>query len=117
MKYINIIESSANYAAYKASQDFYRPNVTLCENDQSLKYKDATFDVTVTYKYQNMQTATPTFEGHYINGASYNIPSPVIEGYSASIPTVSGTINNSDLSFNVIYTQQGEIFDDEDEGL
>lgn len=108
MKYVKILTSESDYNEYRYGNNFSRPNVTLCENNNSLKYKDATYDLTINYINQMTgQKIQEPFIGHYLPNENYNVVSPTIEGYIASPATVSGTMPEKDRTLNVIYSPAG----------
>ena len=52
-------------------------------------YTQLKYALTITYEYLEGGTAYPTYTELLPLGATYNIPSPVIEGYTASRPDVT----------------------------
>jgi len=62
------------------------------------------YDLTITYKYADNSIAAPTYTGDYDYNETYSKESPAIAGYTPSIPTVSGTMGDGDVTVNVIYT-------------
>ena len=72
-----------------------------------------TFNLTINYVYQNGKRAAASYNrGGLKNGATFDITSPVIAGYTASETVVSGTIYNRDIKVKVIYTADGVNLDD-----
>ena len=112
MKHLKLLTSESDYNEYRHSDSFSRPNVTLCKDNQSLIYKDSTFDMTVDYIYLNGQTAAPTFVGHYLYNENYNIVSPTINGFNPSQQIIQGIMPNNDLSFTIQYTASTMPIDD-----
>ena len=60
--------------------------------------------LTINYKYSNNTQAATTYSQSYNYGASYSVASPSITGYTPSQATVSGTMPDSDVTVDVIYT-------------
>lgn len=107
MKYLKTLTSESDYNEYRYGNDFSRPNVTLCEDNKALKYKDATYDLTITYAYLNSETASPTVVKHYLPNENYRIVSPTINGFTPSQPIIEGIMPEQDVTRNVIYTPAG----------
>lgn len=60
--------------------------------------------VTVRYFYDDWTKAADTYVGTYAPGDTFSVLSPKLENYSADILLVSGTVENEDLAYVVIYT-------------
>ncbi|MBR6953573.1 MAG: Cna B-type domain-containing protein, partial [Clostridia bacterium] len=60
--------------------------------------------LTVRYYYMNGQTAAPTVQETHQSGDPYNVVSPVIPNYVATLLRVTGTMPDHDVEFVVIYT-------------
>ena len=59
--------------------------------------------LTVRYIYWDGRTAAPTYKHIYWPGDDYDVVSPVIPGYTATMLRVSGTMPDRDLEYTVIY--------------
>ena len=64
------------------------------------------YRLTINYWYGAVggATAAAPFTALYDIGAAYNVASPVILGYTASVERETGTMGNADITLNVIYT-------------
>ncbi len=60
--------------------------------------------LTVNYQYENGTQAAQPVTRSLTAGSSYEIASPIIEGYTADRPIVSGTMPEEDLTVTVTYT-------------
>jgi uncharacterized repeat protein (TIGR01451 family) len=76
---------------------------------------DATFDVvytrvdytlTIHYVYQDGSEAAPTHTGTLGIGEMYDIASPVLEGYIATMERVSGEMPGYNMTYTVIYIEE-----------
>lgn len=66
------------------------------------------YSVNVDYSYTDGTQAAPPVSKKYYVGDSYNIPSPYIDGYTADIPIVVGTvseISDTNISHQVVYRE------------
>ena len=120
MKYLKLLTSESDYNEYRHGDSFSRPNVTLCKDNQSLIYKDATYDLTINYIYSNGQTASSTFIGHYLHNENYSVVSPTINGFKPNYAIIKGTMPENDLTLQVMYiTDAGSIdpIDDTEEPI
>lgn len=62
------------------------------------------YTLTIRYVYRDTNTmAAPTYTGEYAYGATYNVASPSIEGYTTSRPSVSGTMGASNVGPIIVY--------------
>ena len=61
--------------------------------------------LTIQYQYEDgSQAAEPAIKT-YEAGAAYQVVSPVLNGYTADKPTVSGVMPDRDLTITVVYTK------------
>ncbi len=86
--------------------------VNKAEVTGTIQGEDVIFDViytaipyklTINYMYEDATVAAGQFTEILTIGDGYSVPSPTIPGYTASIPTVSGTMPGRNLTFTVIY--------------
>ncbi len=69
------------------------------------KYERVTRSLTVRYVYADGTEAAPTYTVAAVAFEdTYSIPSPVINGYLADLPVVSGTMGTEDITVTVTYT-------------
>lgn len=62
--------------------------------------------VTIKYVYEETgQEAAPTYYSEFEPGTDFSITSPVIPDYTADQASVSGTVDDHDLEFTVVYTK------------
>ena len=62
------------------------------------------YSLIVNYQYENGTQAAQPVTRSLTAGSSYEIASPIIEGYTADRPVVSGTMPGNDLTVTVTYT-------------
>lgn len=62
------------------------------------------YTLTINYEYADGSRAAATVTRRMTSGTSYNVTSPVIEGYTASQTAVSGTMPASNVTVTVVYT-------------
>lgn len=67
--------------------------------------KPSTRILTVNYFYSENNPAADPVTRALAPGEEYNIPSPEIEGYTPTIPLVTGTMPDEDLTIDVYYTK------------
>ena len=68
-------------------------------------YQKITHVLTVNYLYSENNPATDPVIQTLATGAEYSIPSPEIEGFTPSIPIVTGTMPDEDLTIDVYYSK------------
>ena len=61
------------------------------------------FTVTIDYVYEDGDEAYPTYEGSYAPGEGFSVDSPEIPGFTPNRTVVSGTVENGDLHYTVVY--------------
>lgn len=69
---------------------------------------DHEYTLTIYYLYINGETAAPTVIEIHRAGDKYDVVSPVIPGYTASILKVQGIMPSRDVEYTVIYTPTDE---------
>ena len=74
-------------------------NVTV-----DVTYTINNYTLTINYKYADGSEAAETYSQSYDFAAAYSIVSPTINGYTADILTVSGTMPANDLTVDVTYS-------------
>ncbi|MCI8351815.1 MAG: MucBP domain-containing protein [Oscillospiraceae bacterium] len=70
---------------------------------ETVTYVGKPYTLTVIYQYENGLQATDTYQGRFITGSRYSIPSPRIEGYAPSEEAVTGTMPGKDVTRTVVY--------------
>lgn len=60
--------------------------------------------VKVNYVYADGTVAAPAAGNAFFEGAEYSFVTPVIEGYTADLETVSGTVGEDDIVVAVVFT-------------
>lgn len=68
-------------------------------------YDKIAYTLTVNYVYEDGSEAAESFTEMYYWDDNYSVDSPVIDGYLADKPTVSGVMPKSDLTVTVTYTK------------
>lgn len=88
----------------------YTPNPTAVSGimpaqgvTETVMYVGKPYTLTVIYQYENGLQATDTYQGRFITGSRYNIPSPKLEGYSPNKESVTGIMPGNDITLTVIY--------------
>ena len=67
-------------------------------------YTRDSYTLTITYVDGSTHTSiAPTYTGQYYSGEQYSVTSPVIAGYAANRPTVTGTMPSQNIPVQVIY--------------
>ena len=71
-------------------------------------YETPVYTLTIYYIYANGQpTPIPTVVEIHYEGDEYNVPSPVLAGYTRTPVLVSGIMPGNNLEYTVIYTPTG----------
>ncbi len=66
-------------------------------------YMPNSYMLTIEYIYGNGTMAAATYEQQLVTGTGFTVDSPVIPDYQPSVWKVSGTVENQDLVYTVIY--------------
>ena len=66
--------------------------------------------VQIHYRYTNGTEASPTVTLTLYEGDNYNVPSPVIPGYTPSQRVITGTMRNTDVEYLVLYAPGDRTF-------
>ena len=109
-----ILEISSEYNIPSPEIEGYTPNISCVSG--IMPNEDLTIDVvyssinsshnlTINYLYSENNFAADPVTQSIEAGAEYSIPSPEIEGYTPSIPIVTGTMPNEDLTIDVYYSK------------
>ena len=85
---------------------------TTITNEKMAVVPEGIFTLTVNYVYLDGSEAAESVVEIHAAGEDYNVVSPVIEGYIASMPVVFGVMPSRDVIVTVIYVKPGEIIDD-----
>lgn len=85
----------------KASLAAVRDNLTFVP----FSTPEKTVKLTIYYNFSMGISASPMYSAELKVGDYYSVPSPVIEGYTASIETVEGVAGESDIAVTVIYSE------------
>jgi hypothetical protein len=67
-------------------------------------YSVNSYTLTINYKYANGSTAAASHTESLDYGASYNVTSPAITGYTPDLAVVSGTMGTENVTVDVTYT-------------
>lgn len=76
---------------------------TIVNTLEELPEDDNEYTLTVFYRFLDGSTAAPTITGVYRKGDPYDILSPVIEGYKATLLRIAGNMPGRNVEFTVIY--------------
>jgi len=86
---------------------------TVFTNTRIPEEDDTEYTLTIYYRYQNGNTAAETHYSVHQAGDAYDVVSPVIEGYRATILEVEGVMPARNMEYTVIYIPNDlEILDD-----
>ncbi|HZK21913.1 MAG TPA: MucBP domain-containing protein, partial [Oscillospiraceae bacterium] len=66
-------------------------------------YDEVSYNLTIHYQYSDKTEAAPSYSENYKYGDEYEVLSPEIDDYVASITTVSGTMGEEDRTVVVTY--------------
>ncbi len=91
------------------SQDVEIPStIQICSAVKKIVFDDMPIPreylFTINYRYENGSQVAQPVTRSLTAGSSYEITSPIIEGYTADKPVVSGTMPAEDLTVTVTYT-------------
>ncbi len=78
-------------------------NVTT-DLEVTATYTINSYSLTIYYVYEGGATAAETYKQAVDYGTQYNVPSPEIEGYTADITMVTGTMGTEPVEVTVTYT-------------
>ncbi len=76
----------------------------VADVEATITYTPTVYDLTVKYVYEGNKVAAESAKLEVAYGSSYSVTSPVIEGYTASVEVVEGTMGADDLTVTVVYT-------------
>ena len=81
-------------------------------------YHRIAYRLTIHYIYQDGTMAHEDYTWTYWFNSTYNVPSPIIPGFTPSIDVIAGRMPSHGLEFTVVYVGDGEIVvPDEDTSL
>ena len=80
----------------------------LLKNNVTIPEEKNPYKLTIRYIYEDGTPAHQTYEGTYWPDTEYNVISPRIDGYTASILRVEGVMPERDLQFTVIYIRNDD---------
>lgn len=63
----------------------------------------ATHSLTIYYQYEDGSQALEAYYGAYTEGQSFQVFTPLIEGYAPSNPNVTGIMGDANLTYTVIF--------------
>ncbi len=66
------------------------------------------YHVRINYVYEDGSVAADPYDVAYTDGTEYNVISPIIDGYTADYPEVTGEVAGRDVEFTVTYTKNQE---------
>ena len=67
-----------------------------------------TYTLTINYVYENETVASPQYTEELEEDEVYSVTSPLISGYTADKLIVSGTMGTTDVTVEVVYTEDEE---------
>lgn len=105
------VDFNENYSVISPLIEDYVADLPIVAGKMNLEGKTITvtysptpYKLTIEYVRSTGGSIADTYEQMISNGSSYSVDSPTFVGYSVDIPTVSGTMGKSDVSFTVTYT-------------
>ncbi len=78
-------------------------DTTTIVNTLDVPEDEEEYTLTIFYRFLDGSTAAPTITGVYWEGDPYDILSPEIEGYKATLLRVTGTMPARNVEYTVIY--------------
>lgn len=107
---VQTVKSGSNYSINSPVLEGYTANIPVVEGtmlDEDLEidviYSRSFYNLTVKYQFEDGSKAFDDFVSPYMNGFSYSVNSPILEGYTADKEIISGTMPNEDLTEIVTY--------------
>ena len=98
-----------NFAAHIPEAGSGKMNAeAILKNTVVVPKEENPYTVTIRYIYEDGTTAHKTYKGMFWPDDIYDVYSPVIDGYTASIQRVNGTMPARDLQFTVIYIRNDD---------
>ena len=98
-----------NFAAHIPEAGSGKMNAeAILKNTVVVPKEENPYTVTIRYIYEDGTTAHKTYRGTFWPDDIYDVYSPVIEGYTASIQRVNGKMPEWDLQFTVIYVRNDD---------
>lgn len=74
-------------------------------DSKTFTYNRITHTLTINYVNGNGAVLETAYTATVGEALTYNVESPIIEGYSTIDPVVSGTMGNADITIDVVYTE------------
>ena len=109
--YTRTLNYGAAYSVVSPAITGYTPDAAVVSGSMgadnvtvTVTYTANSYTLTINYVYADGGTAAASYTGTYTYGQSYSVASPVIEGYTADVETVSGTMGAGNVTSTVTYT-------------
>lgn len=109
--YVMEYSAGSKYRIYTPPIEGYTADIDLVsgtiveDTTINVVYTQIKYTLTIYYKDQHGYTLAPTYTGEYAYKEAYRVTSPVIEGYIANRPTISGTMPARDYPLTVTYSE------------
>ena len=84
-------------------------SAVAADNVIKVYYVKDTFKLTIHYVYEDGTEAKPDYTADVAVNEYYSVPSPTINGYTADKTTVSGTMQNQDVTETVTYSKRTDL--------
>ena len=113
--------TSPTVEGHTPSQTVVSGTMPADDYEETVFYSTNSHSLTIHYVYADNSEAHADVVNNYNFGVEYSVESPVIEGYTADITTVSGTMGNDNIEVVVTYTVNSHtltinyVFEDESE--
>jgi|GEM_PF-3413096 len=99
----NVMQYNSSSTIFSCYSSASQKAVYLYVESDGTEPQPTTYTLTVNYQYADGTEAAPAYVATLEEGAAYSVPSPVIEGYTADILVVEGTMEG-DVTVTVTYT-------------
>ncbi len=96
--------TSPDITGYTADQPVVTGTMGTQNVTVDVTYSINSYTLTINYKYADGTTAAASHTETLDFGASYNVTSPSITGYTPDLPVVSGTMGTQNVTVDVTYS-------------
>ncbi len=96
--------ASPDITGYTADQPMVTGTMGTENVTVNVTYSINSYTLTINYKYADGTTAAATHTENVNYNATYSVASPVITGYTADQPVVTGTMGTEDVTVDVTYS-------------
>lgn len=97
-------QSAPTVFGYTAETPYIYGTMDTEGKEITVTYTPNTYNLTITYTQATTAAIFDTVVTPVAYNSEYSVDSPVLPGYSANYPTISGTMDAAGKTFNVVYT-------------